>query len=240
MAAPDEIATIWLIPEAGTTPDITNLATAGSMAALYDVSEPYWITFAQAMEAQVSQQNAILAAEFPAFDTSLRPTLTDRIRDIWDGVIDLAWGWRRIKTRQASDVPFTFDVPLAQTYPTQELSFDYEDLYAETARLRSELAAQITLKRGVGPQLIMVDADLMDDMLEDDCDTADIVHRLDGVVQYWPPIKDLPALALSEVQEDGGLPIEISLLAHPAAAHDALVKIVTTQLGGTFRDAPGP
>lgn len=232
---------IWRFPDGGDVPDLSALLGARDLEAMFDLSGPAQEAAIAALEAEKLTAEAgarAVAAELKAkgvdFDVERAPrgSLWERARDRWD---DLMWSWRDRFVSDAGpergSVPdnavFGFELTLARSHPTRDIALDHDEIDAEVEWMVEALSAQISAERGCGPVMARLPDAVMDDLAEqDDCsEEDDMLMQAGDVVAYWPP-GDGPALALSVRQEDGGLPIEVRLLAHGAVAHRRLVAAV--------------
>lgn len=125
------------------------------------------------------------------------------------------------------DAPFAFGMSLIRTHPTYQLNFDYPEIFGETRRLRDEIGALITASRGTPPLRVILPGTARDAADDQDWDEDDALMLVaETITAYWPPVDGKPALILSEVQEDGGLPIEIMISAHSSRGHDAFLRLI--------------
>lgn len=123
----------------------------------------------------------------------------------------------------------TAELSLTETYPMDELSFDYDEIEAEIARFRDQVAALITAARGQAPLRVVL-PDEAYDIFQEECleDAAHHLMEIQFITACWPPMGGRPGLAISDRQEDGGLPREISLQARNEMAHGAIIETLRT------------
>ncbi|MGJ8611900.1 MAG: hypothetical protein ACSHWY_12440, partial [Octadecabacter sp.] len=176
-----DITSIWASPVAGQPPNIADLVNAPDMDAMAEASFAFWQAHADAQDAML-HEFAEGQDDFPV----LRLSLVDRVLAMWDGVVDMLFYSRNRRSTHSAARPFSFQLPMAMTRPTMELSFEYEEIFAQTAAFRSALAVQISAVRGAAYGFVVSD-DALDAALEDDCDTTDFAHTLSGITHYWPP-----------------------------------------------------
>ncbi len=236
--------TIWSFPSDGQPPDMAWAAEASTLEALTEGSEALHVDAIIAMEAQTEQEleeARALAAQLRRqgidfdVDRIMKPSLSDRLFDAVEDVKD--WLGRKGQPEpegMPDDLPFALEIPLGTTVPTDRIAIDYDALYAETAAFRAHIAAQISASRGAAkrPALPGAARDALFEMEEWD-DTTELLFLIGDLTEYWPPAEGRPALGLTERQEDGGLPIQISLIAHGSAAHDTLTALIR-EYGGRW------
>lgn len=239
----ERVPDIWSFPKDGQPPDLAWVLAAPDLDAFATASLSLQAAAAEAMDAQTALTRAESRALSAALrgkgvdfdiDRMMKPSLADRVSDLVEDAKD----WWHDLTGSASgtapaDVPFLHAVPLGCTYPTDQISLDYDDLFAQTHAFRAALADQISVGWGAArapelPQTVLEDLYECEDRDDDDqllFDLADLTH-------YWPAGARGFAVGLMERQEDGGLPIEITLVAHGPQADQQITAMLQAKGGG--------
>ncbi|MEM6307990.1 MAG: hypothetical protein AAF701_08395 [Pseudomonadota bacterium] len=216
---------IWAYPKNGVLPDFTAFLECHTMDDMALVPMPWldgtFLDIPGDAELPVEQvlRDELQKAGLPFGTETMDPPpwgarismwafrILDRVWDVFDSMRF------SVSKPRADDHVFPMWLPIGSTHPTWDLNHDYDVIDAETKRYRDAVAAQITQHRGVRPQ------SFADTGLFDPDDDNHARATLANVTHYWPPVDGKPSLALSEVQEDGGLPVEITLLVQDAAGH---------------------
>lgn len=177
-------------------------------------------------QARIARQDEQLRHRLDQLETQgivlpgLRPNWRERLGMAWDDML----------ARFRPDDPATVQIaelPLAETHPMDELPFDYDEIEPEIARFRDQITELITAAHGRAPLKIALPDRAYDLLYEEQLDDAALqLMDIQFITAYWPPLAERPGLAISDRQEDGGLPREISLQARNEAAHKALANIL--------------
>ncbi|OAN78389.1 hypothetical protein A8B78_13070 [Jannaschia sp. EhC01] len=232
----------WSFPKRGAVPDLTHILEAETLAELAAATGPHQGAVLDAIEAERDRTVADarqVAAGLRAkgihmdVDAMLRGSLWDRLSDKWYDLLD--WWEGRVEPVEApppDDVVFSVALALAMTRPTGDIAAEYDDIDAEVDRMVEALSRQITVAWGRAPLTVTVPHALIDDLAEQDdfSEEGEILLTAQSVVAYWPPIRS-PAMALLVEQEDGGLAITVSLVAHGAPAHGRFAQILADHGG---------
>lgn len=241
----DEIRSIWLYPEGGAVTDLSVFANATSIADVEGVAVGLYESSERATEQQTEQTMAMLRGmqenlvekgfDFDV-DRMMRPSLGERFQMAVDDAVDWVRGAERSEAEYEADSGlFPFGVPIAQTRPTNELSFEYEEIYGETARLRAEIAQTLARARA-GTILKITIPDAVYDAFEELDDGSDeqyLLWMLGDVSECIPPHDGKLGFLLSERQEDGGMPIEIDLIVLTTQDYERIQTLVT-RAGGSI------
>ncbi|MFQ6548966.1 hypothetical protein AADZ90_013485 [Aestuariibius sp. 2305UL40-4] len=231
------ITDIWAHPPSGQPPDLTAILAARSAAEAAERSEDLYaaamaaterqmeadLTEARTMQAQLKQEGI----DFDV-DRMMAPSLTDRLLMRVDDLRDWIADRFQPDGDPSGDLAGAMAIPLGRTHPTNRLPQDYEAIFAEIQRFRDAIAAQITRSRGAPPQGITIPDAALDFVEYDDTWTEEqaLLDHLSDYCAYWPPSDHGPALALTERQEDGGLPIEIELIVHGPSDHARIIALL--------------
>lgn len=202
----------------------------GLWAASADYRTRYSAELIDDAAADIARADALLAGLGPEAEVLRREIQRDLAEIMQDDLFgdDTDPGMEDIDP----DAPFGFGLSLIRTHPTDRLNFDYPQIHGETRRLREEIGALIAAHRGTLPLRVIlpaggnIDAGDDEDWGGDWDQEASLMLIAELITAYWPPVNGLPALILSELQEDGGLPIEIMISAHSARGHDEFLRLI--------------
>ena len=239
----ERVQDIWSFPKDGQPPDLAWVLAAPDLDTFATASLSLQAAAEEAMEAQTAQtlaESRALAAALREkgvdfdIDRIMKPSLADRVSDLVEDAKD----WLHDLTGSQSgpapaDVPFLHAVPVGCTYPTDQIALDYDDLFALTQAFRADLADQISVGWGAArapdiPQTVLEDLYDSEDWDDDD----QLLFVLADLTHYWPAGARGFALGLMERQEDGGLPIEIALVAHGPQADQQITALLQAKGGG--------
>lgn len=219
---------IWAFPPREAMEVLPALLAARSVEELWPASTPFYVARTDRLSESVEQQLERLGPEGDLLRREMRPGLMDRLWDLRDRISGLFGPGPAGDAEEGAGRALAFNLPLIETLPTDELEQEYEVVFEETRRLREEIGALISAERGFAPSGVGLPEDALDflEELEEFSDEDELLAGIANVTAYWPPTQGKPALALAQVQEDGGLPIEISLLAHDEGGHAYFVDIL--------------
>lgn len=220
----DDVTRIWNGSPSDALQQVPPLIEARSVAEFRAAAAFWQQAVLERQEQQLDDKLQALRAEGIILP-GLAPDWRERLGAFWDNLV-ARFQPSGPENGQAAELL------LIATYPTDELNFDYEQIDAEIARFRDQVATLITAAHGCPPPKPVLPPEAYDVFYDEDPgEAAYDLMEIQFITACWPPAPGRPGLAISDRQEDGGLPREISLQARDAAAH-AQIEETLRQFGG--------
>lgn len=217
---------IWVTPPQQVLDFVPKLVQAKDLDQLMSLSLPFQNASIDRAEHRLEMQLERMGPVGATLRRDMRPSLLERFEDFWQNLRDRFGGGHDEDT--ASDEAFAFELVLNETFPTHELDEDNETVEREIRRFLTDLAAIIETGRGYGGKQVHIADDALD-FLEDQNDWSaddEVLFEIPNIAAYWLPSSGKPALALSKMQQDSGMPITIRLIAHSEKGHQRFLDVL--------------